>query len=56
MLSIAFHDRIGGTLQMVNATNELISYTQKHPGIAFKQKDKIAYMTLKDPSSIRDRN
>jgi len=54
LLSIAFHDRISGTPQMVKAANELITYIQKHPGVAFKRKDEIAEMTLKDHTSIRE--
>jgi len=53
-LSLAFHDRIGGSPQMVQATKELITYMQKHPGVVFKRKDDIAKMALKDPTSIRE--
>jgi len=54
LLSIAFHDRISGTPQMVKAANELITYMQNHSGVAFKRKDEIAEMTLKDPTSIKE--
>lgn len=53
-LSISFHDRIGGTPQMVKATKELIEYMQQHKGVAFKRKDEIAELTLNDKSSIRE--
>jgi peptidoglycan/xylan/chitin deacetylase (PgdA/CDA1 family) len=53
-LSISFHDRIGGTPQMIKATKNLIEYMQKHKGVAFKRKDEIAEMTLNDKTSIRE--
>lgn len=54
MLSLTFHDRVSGTPQMVRAATELIKYMQKHPGVAFKRKDEIAEITLKDPTSLRE--
>jgi peptidoglycan/xylan/chitin deacetylase (PgdA/CDA1 family) len=53
-LSLAFHDRIGGSPQMVQATRELITYMQKHAGVSFKRKDEIAELTLHDATSIRE--
>lgn len=53
-MSISFHDRIGGTPQMVKATNELIRYMQKHEGVSFKRKDEIAEMTFGDKTVIRE--
>jgi peptidoglycan/xylan/chitin deacetylase (PgdA/CDA1 family) len=53
-MSISFHDRIGGTPQMVKATNELIRYMQKHKGVSFKRKDEIAEMVLGDKTTIRE--
>lgn len=53
-LSISFHDRIGGTPQMVKTTTELIKYIQGHQGISFKRKDEIAKMALNDKSTIRE--
>ena len=53
-MSISFHDRIGGTPQMVKATKNLIEYIQQHKGVAFKRKDEIAEMTLSDRTSIRE--
>ena len=53
-LSISFHDRIGGTPQMIKATKNLIEYMQQHKGVAFKRKDEIAEMTLNDKTSIRE--
>lgn len=53
-LSISFHDRIGGTPQMVKATKDLIQYMQRHKGVSFKRKDEIATLTLQDKNSIRE--
>jgi peptidoglycan/xylan/chitin deacetylase (PgdA/CDA1 family) len=53
-MSISFHDRIGGTPQMVVATAEIISYIQKHKGVSFKRKDEIARMAYEDKSIIRE--
>ncbi|WP_281636786.1 polysaccharide deacetylase family protein [Flavobacterium marginilacus] len=53
-LSISFHDRIGGTPQMVKAAYDLIQYMQKHKGVVFKRKDEIASLALADPTTIRD--
>lgn len=53
-MSISFHDRIGGTPQMVKASNELIKYIQQHKGVTFKRKDEIAKMALEDKTTIRE--
>ncbi|PKB16709.1 polysaccharide deacetylase family protein [Flavobacterium sp. 5] len=53
-MSISFHDRIGGTPQMVKATSDLILYMQKHKGVSFKRKDEIATLALADTSTIRE--
>lgn len=53
-LSISFHDRIGGTPQMVAATTEIISHIQKHKGVSFRRKDEIAKMAYEDKSIIRE--
>lgn len=53
-MSVSFHDRIGGTPQMVQATRELIKYIQSHKGVSFKRKDEIAALTLQDATSIKD--
>lgn len=53
-MSISFHDRIGGTPQMVSATKEIISYIQEHKGVSFKRKDEIAQLAYADKSSIRE--
>ncbi|SEW02199.1 polysaccharide deacetylase family protein [Chitinophaga arvensicola] len=54
MMSISFHDRIGGTPQLVKATSELFAYMQKHAGVVFKRKDEIAKMSLADKNTIRE--
>lgn len=53
-LSISFHDRIGGTPQMVRTAKELIKYIQKHEGVSFKRKDEIATLALNDKTSIQE--
>lgn len=53
-MSISFHDRIGGTPQLVKTVSELINYMKKHNGVVFKRKDEIAKMTLEDKTSIRE--
>ncbi|REG98672.1 polysaccharide deacetylase family protein [Flavobacterium aquicola] len=53
-LSISFHDRIGGSPQMVKTAYDLVRYIQKHKGVSFKRKDEIAEMTLFDKLTIKD--
>ena len=53
-MSISFHDRIGGTPQMVQAAAQIISYMQKHQGVTFKRKDEIAAMALQDKTTLRE--
>jgi peptidoglycan/xylan/chitin deacetylase (PgdA/CDA1 family) len=53
-LSISFHDRIGGTPQMVQATKELFTYMKQHSGVSFKRKDEIARLALGDSTTIRE--
>ncbi len=53
-MSISFHDRIGGTPQMVAAATEIMSYIQKQKGVSFKRKDEIAQMAYQDKSIIRE--
>ncbi len=53
-MSISFHDRIGGTPQMVDAANNLITYMQKHKGVTFKRKDEIAQIAMSDKTTFRD--
>jgi len=53
-LSISFHDRIGGTPQMVKITGDLLKYMQQHKGVSFKRKDEIAELTTHDKTSIRE--
>lgn len=53
-MSISFHDRIGGTPQMVKATKELFTYMTNQPGVNFKRKDEIARMALEDKTTITE--
>lgn len=53
-LSISFHDRIGGTPQLVRVANELFTYMKKHRGVSFKRKDEIAGMALADQTTLRE--
>jgi len=53
-MSISFHDRIGGTPQMVGATTEIINYIQQHKGVSFRRKDEIAQMAYQDKTIIRE--
>ncbi|WP_073418035.1 polysaccharide deacetylase family protein [Flavobacterium defluvii] len=53
-MSISFHDRIGGTPQMVAAATEIITYIQKHKGVSFRRKDEIAKMAYNDKSILRE--
>lgn len=53
-LSISFHDRIGGTPQMVKAASDIIRYIQQHKGVTFMKKKDIAELTLADKTSIRE--
>ncbi len=53
-LSVSFHDRIGGTPQMVETARQLFTYMQGHPGVSFKRKDEIARMALADPTTLRE--
>ncbi|HVI43471.1 MAG TPA: polysaccharide deacetylase family protein [Chitinophaga sp.] len=54
MMSISFHDRIGGTPQLVKATSELLAYMQRQKGVVFMRKDEIAKMALADKHTIRE--
>ncbi|MES2487634.1 MAG: polysaccharide deacetylase family protein [Bacteroidota bacterium] len=53
-MSISFHDRIGGTPQMVSATREIITYIQGHKGVSFKRKDEIARLAYEDKNVIHE--
>lgn len=54
MMSISFHDRIGGQPAMVNAMEQFIKYAKEKQGVVFMRKDDIAKMVLKDPNTPRD--
>jgi peptidoglycan/xylan/chitin deacetylase (PgdA/CDA1 family) len=54
MMSISFHDRIGGQPAMVNAMEQFIQYAKEKQGVVFMRKDDIAKMVRKDPNTPRD--
>lgn len=54
LMSISFHDRIGGTPQMVKTAGNLIKFMQQYKGVTFKRKDEIAEMILNDKTIIRE--
>lgn len=54
LLSISFHDRIGGTPQMVAAATQLINYMKKQKGVVFKRKDEIAQIALSDSTTLKE--
>lgn len=54
MMSISFHDRIGGTPAMVHAMEEFIKYTKEKQGVVFMRKDDIARMVMNDPDTPVD--
>ncbi|CAN1538664.1 CDA1 Predicted xylanase/chitin deacetylase [Flavobacteriaceae bacterium] len=54
MMSISFHDRIGGTPAMVHAMDEFIQYAKKQKGVVFMRKDDIAKMVINDPKTPID--
>lgn len=54
MMSISFHDRIGGTPAMVHAMEEFIKYTKEKSGVVYMRKDEIAKMVVNDPNTPVD--
>lgn len=54
MMSISFHDRIGGTPAMVHAMEEFIQYTRKKSHVVYMRKDAIAKMVINDPKTPVD--
>ncbi|MFC0182287.1 polysaccharide deacetylase family protein [Pseudarcicella hirudinis] len=54
MMSVSFHDRIGGTPQVVNAAKQFFEYALKQKGVVFRRKDEIAGMALKSKNTIRE--
>lgn len=54
MMSISFHDRIGGTPAMVHAMEEFIKYTQEKTGVMYMRKDDIAKMVINDANTLQD--
>jgi peptidoglycan/xylan/chitin deacetylase (PgdA/CDA1 family) len=54
MMSISFHDRIGGQPAMMNAMEQFIEYTKTKTGVVYLRKDEIAKMIKADPSTPVD--
>ncbi len=54
MMSISFHDRIGGTPQIVQAARNFFTYATQQKGVSFKRKDQIARIALTDASTVRE--
>ncbi|MCX2477319.1 polysaccharide deacetylase family protein [Pedobacter sp. MC2016-05] len=54
MMSISFHDRIGGTPAMVHAMDEFIKYTHEKTGIVYMRKDDIAKMVINEANTLQD--
>lgn len=54
MMSIATHDRIGGTPAIAAAMDRFIRYAKKHPRVAFMRKDQIAQIVLNEPEPLID--
>lgn len=54
MMSISFHDRIGGQPAMVKAMEEFIKYAKEKKGVVFMRKIDIANMVKDDPNTPID--
>lgn len=54
MMSISFHDRIGGTPAVVNAMEQFIKYTKTKTGVVYMRKDDIARLVQNDPNTPID--
>lgn len=54
MMSISFHDRMGGTPAIANVTEEFLQYAQSKKNVVFMRKVDIAKMILNDPHTLVD--
>lgn len=54
MMSISFHDRIGGTPQLVQAARTFFTYATRQKGVTFMRKDQIARIALTDKNTLRE--
>jgi peptidoglycan/xylan/chitin deacetylase (PgdA/CDA1 family) len=54
MMSISFHDRIGGQPAIMNAMEQFIEYTKTQTGVVYMRKDEIAKMVQNDPNTPID--
>ena len=55
MMSISFHDRIGGTPQVVQAAKQFFEFALKQKGVTFRRKDEIARMALASKETVREK-
>jgi peptidoglycan/xylan/chitin deacetylase (PgdA/CDA1 family) len=55
-MSVSFHDRIGGTPQVIAVVKQFFEYVSKQKGVVFKRKDEIAKMALADKNTLREEN
>jgi hypothetical protein len=53
-MSIALHDRVGGTPAMVTAMREFLAFATKQPGERFLRKDAIASYAAGSPLTRRE--
>ena len=54
MMSIALHDRIGGSPAIVQVLDQFIEYTKKYPNVVFMRKNDIAKMIINDKNTPID--
>jgi hypothetical protein len=54
MMSISFHDRMGGTPAIASITEEFLEYAQSKNNVIFMRKVDIAQMILNDPETLVD--
>lgn len=53
-MSISFHDRIGGSPQIVRAARQFFDFAVRQKGVVFKRKDEIAALAMEDRTTIRE--
>lgn len=54
MMSVSFHDRIGGSPAVVNVMEQFIKYTKAKSGVVYMRKDDIARLIQNDPNTPID--
>lgn len=53
-MSVSFHDRIGGTPQIIAVAKQFFEFVSKQKGVVFERKDEIAKMILADKNTLRE--